>query len=117
MRKGTQPVPVVVNGAAKKKSGTSRPLVKAVLMATGAATEAVAVAEAPAEQLLVETDAPFLAPEPHRGRTNEPVYTADTARSLAATGVALEMSQEEGGDPVEYVNQAFDFFESRFSDS
>lgn len=34
---------------------------------------------------------------------------------LAATGVALEMSHEEGGDPVEYVNQAFDFFESRFS--
>ena len=35
--------------------------------------------------LLVETDAPFLAPEPHRGRTNEPAYTADTARSLAQT--------------------------------
>ena len=34
---------------------------------------------------------------------------------LAAAGVALEMSQEEGGDPVEYVNKAFDFFESRFS--
>lgn len=39
----------------------------------------------PRERLLVETDAPFLAPEPYRGRTNEPAYTADTARSLAAT--------------------------------
>lgn len=39
----------------------------------------------PADRLLVETDAPFLAPEPHRGRTNEPAYTADTARSLAET--------------------------------
>ena len=39
----------------------------------------------PPEKILVETDAPFLAPEPHRGRTNEPAYTADTARSLAMT--------------------------------
>ncbi|KQP67879.1 TatD family hydrolase [Methylobacterium sp. Leaf112] len=42
----------------------------------------------PRDRLLVETDAPFLAPEPHRGRTNEPAYTADTARALAKT---LEM--------------------------
>ncbi len=39
----------------------------------------------PRDRILVETDAPFLAPEPHRGRTNEPAYTAHTARSLAAT--------------------------------
>ena len=39
----------------------------------------------PRDRILVETDAPFLAPEPHRGRTNEPAYTADTARSLAET--------------------------------
>ncbi len=39
----------------------------------------------PLERILVETDAPFLAPEPHRGRTNEPAYTADTAQSLAGT--------------------------------
>lgn len=39
----------------------------------------------PPDRILVETDAPFLAPEPYRGRTNEPAYTADTARSLAAT--------------------------------
>jgi TatD DNase family protein len=46
----------------------------------------------PRDRILVETDAPFLAPEPHRGRTNEPAYTADTARSLAET---LEMPAED----------------------
>jgi TatD DNase family protein len=37
----------------------------------------------PAERLLVETDAPYLAPVPHRGRRNEPAWVADTARVLA----------------------------------
>jgi TatD DNase family protein len=37
----------------------------------------------PAERLLVETDAPWLAPVPHRGRTNEPAYVESTARYLA----------------------------------
>ena len=32
-----------------------------------------------AERLLVETDAPFLAPVPRRGKTNEPAYVAHTA--------------------------------------
>ncbi len=37
----------------------------------------------PADRLLVETDAPFLAPVPHRGRPCEPAFVADTARFLA----------------------------------
>lgn len=37
----------------------------------------------PAERLLVETDAPYLAPVPHRGKRNEPAWTADTAAVLA----------------------------------
>ena len=37
----------------------------------------------PAERILVETDAPFLAPVPHRGRTGEPAFVADTARFVA----------------------------------
>ncbi len=37
----------------------------------------------PLESLLVETDAPFLAPMPFRGKTNEPAYTAHTARFIA----------------------------------
>jgi TatD DNase family protein len=39
--------------------------------------------DVPAERLLVETDAPYLAPVPHRGTRNEPAYVADTARQLA----------------------------------
>ena len=35
---------------------------------------------APIERILVETDAPYLAPPPHRGKRNEPAYTAHTAR-------------------------------------
>lgn len=41
-------------------------------------------AKLPADRLLVETDAPFLAPVPHRGKTGEPAFVADTARFLAA---------------------------------
>lgn len=37
----------------------------------------------PADRLLVETDSPFLAPVPHRGKPCEPAYVADTARFLA----------------------------------
>ncbi len=37
----------------------------------------------PAERLLVETDAPYLAPVPFRGKRNEPAYVAHTARVLA----------------------------------
>jgi TatD DNase family protein len=45
----------------------------------------------PMERLLVETDAPFLAPVPHRGQTNEPAYVVHTAKMLAALkGVSEE---------------------------
>jgi TatD DNase family protein len=37
----------------------------------------------PADRLLVETDAPYLAPVPFRGKRNEPAYVAHTARVLA----------------------------------
>ena len=37
----------------------------------------------PRDRLLIETDSPFLAPVPHRGRPCEPAYVADTARFLA----------------------------------
>lgn len=36
-------------------------------------------ASAPVDRILVETDAPYLAPPPHRGKRNEPAYTAHTA--------------------------------------
>jgi len=41
------------------------------------------LAAVPAERLLVETDAPYLAPVPHRGRRNEPAYVREVAESLA----------------------------------
>ena len=41
------------------------------------------VATIPADRILVETDSPFLAPVPHRGKRCEPAYTADTARFVA----------------------------------
>ncbi|WP_394653824.1 TatD family hydrolase [uncultured Sphingomonas sp.] len=40
-------------------------------------------ARLPIDRLLIETDAPFLAPVPHRGKTGEPAYVADTCRFLA----------------------------------
>ncbi|WP_394646629.1 TatD family hydrolase [uncultured Sphingomonas sp.] len=40
-------------------------------------------ARLPRERLLIETDAPFLAPVPHRGKTGEPAFVADTAAFLA----------------------------------
>ena len=48
-------------------------------------------AEVPLDRVLVETDAPFLAPMPHRGKRNEPAYVAETARVLAdVKSVSLE---------------------------
>lgn len=42
-------------------------------------------AAAPPGRLLIETDAPYLAPEPYRGRSNEPAYVVRTAAALAET--------------------------------
>jgi TatD DNase family protein len=47
--------------------------------------------EVPLDRLLVETDAPFLAPPPHRGKRNEPAFVAHTASVLADTiGVSAD---------------------------
>jgi len=48
-------------------------------------------AELPADRILVETDAPYLAPGPYRGKRCEPAYVAETAKVLAATrGVSAD---------------------------
>jgi TatD DNase family protein len=53
----------------------------------------------PAYRLLVETDAPFLAPIPHRGRTGEPAFVADTARFVAQLrDVAAERLAQQTSD-------------------
>ncbi len=48
-------------------------------------------AELPADRIMVETDAPYLAPGQFRGKRNEPAYVVETAKVLAQTrGVTLE---------------------------
>jgi TatD DNase family protein len=63
-------------------------------------------AAAPVDRILVETDAPYLAPPPHRGKRNEPAYTAHTARVGAQT---FGMSYED------FAAQTQSNFETLFS--
>ncbi len=50
-----------------------------------------AVALVPADRLLLETDSPYLAPQPRRGRRNEPAFVADTYEAVAVLrGVSAE---------------------------
>ena len=60
----------------------------------------------PLERLLIETDAPFLAPVPHRGRTGEPAFVAETAAFLAKLR----------GEPLEHlVSATFENFRTLFA--
>ena len=59
------------------------------------------VADIPMDRLLVETDAPYLAPDPFRGRRNEPAYVVHTAAALALLkGVAPEAIHRQTSDNV-----------------
>ena len=56
-------------------------------------------ADVPMDRLLVETDAPFLAPPPHRGKRNEPAYVRHTAEVLAKVkGVDLTTIARQTSD-------------------
>jgi len=47
--------------------------------------------EIPLEHLMIETDAPFLAPMPHRGKVNEPAYVVYVAQKIAELkGISVE---------------------------
>ncbi|MGH7330999.1 MAG: TatD family hydrolase, partial [Polyangiaceae bacterium] len=52
--------------------------------------------EAPRDRILIETDAPYLAPVPLRGKRNEPAYVVETARKLAGLR----------GEPLESIAEA-----------
>jgi TatD DNase family protein len=62
--------------------------------------------ELPADRILVETDAPYLAPLPHRGRRNEPSFVIETAKVLA---------QVRGVPPEEIARQTTENFFRLFS--
>ena len=49
-----------------------------------------AAKEVPLERMLIETDSPFLAPVPHRGKRNEPVFVKEVARQLGETPRAFD---------------------------
>jgi len=50
----------------------------------------------PLENMLVETDAPYLAPVPHRGKTNQPGYVRHVAEAVACLrGVSLDQVSEK----------------------
>ena len=56
-------------------------------------------AEVPMDRLLVETDSPYLAPVPHRGKSNEPAYVVETLKHLAMVkGVAPEVMAKATND-------------------
>lgn len=54
------------------------------------------VRQVPLERILIETDAPYLAPVPHRGKKNEPKYVVEVAQCIAdLKGVSLEQLAEQ----------------------
>jgi len=56
----------------------------------------VALPQVPSDRLLVETDSPYLAPVPHRGKRNEPAYVAKVVDHVAAArGVPPEVVAAE----------------------
>jgi TatD DNase family protein len=66
-----------------------------------AATIASVAQKAPVDRVLVETDAPYLAPAPHRGKVNEPALVVHTLRKLA------ELRSTDVSDMADTTNRNF----------
>jgi TatD DNase family protein len=64
-----------------------------------------AALEVPLERMLIETDSPYLAPVPHRGKRNEPAFVKETARKM---GELLGRTAEEVGQQTS--RNFYDFF-------
>ena len=56
-----------------------------------------AALEVPLDRIFIETDCPYLAPVPHRGKRNEPAFVKETARKIGRIA---------GSDPTEEVGRA-----------
>ena len=64
-----------------------------------------AALQVPLDRMLIETDSPFLAPVPHRGKRNEPAFVKETARKL---GELRGLTTEEVG--LQTARNFYDFF-------
>ena len=67
-----------------------------------------AAKEVPLERMLIETDSPFLAPVPHRGKRNEPAFVKEVARQL---GELRGLSTEDVGRQT--ASQFLQLFQTR----
>jgi TatD DNase family protein len=67
------------------------------------------VKELPLDKMLIETDCPFLAPEPYRGKRNEPSYVVKTAEKIAAlqNKTLEEVAQQTTQNAVTLFNLAY----------
>jgi TatD DNase family protein len=66
-----------------------------------------AALEVPLDRMLIETDSPYLAPVPHRGKRNEPAFVLETARQL---GELRGLSRDQIGEQTS--RNFYDFFKS-----
>jgi len=71
-----------------------------------------AAREAPLDRMFIETDSPFLAPVPHRGKRNEPAFVVEVARQIADL---RGLSPERVGEGTS--RNFYDFFKLHSSNS
>ena len=65
------------------------------MMISGPAPDQFRTVNAPLDRIILETDCPYLAPVPHRGRRNEPAYLVDVCRAFAEhRGMTFEAAAE-----------------------